>query len=245
MNLEIRSLFLNQDFLSNTELFFSSSIDLEENKIIISDEEFHHLAKVMRKKEGDKIFVTDGKGAIYESKISTLNKRKAALNILNSIKYTDKLRNISFYIPNLHNKERMRFAVEKLIELGFTKIRIYNSSRTVAKGFNHAKWEKVAVAAIKQSLRAFLPEISFCENLMKSEINNLIFFDQNGTDKLIDARGKINFNDNISVLIGPEGGLSEEEIQHLKPKYLFKLNDYRLRSETAVIVAASMISSLV
>ncbi len=236
---------MNQDFLSNTELFFSSSIDSERNKIVISDEEFHHLSKVMRKKEGDKIFVTDGKGAIYESEITALNKKKAALKILDTIKYSDKLGNISFYIPNLHNKERMRFAVEKLIELGFTKIRIYNSSRTIAKGFNQAKWEKVAVAAIKQSLRAFLPEISFCENLMKSEISNLIFFDQNGTDKLIDARGKINFGDNISVLIGPEGGLSEEEISLLKPKYLFKLNDYRLRSETAVIAAASIISSLV
>ena len=80
---------------------------------------------------------------------------------------------------------------------------------------------------------------------MKSEINDLIFFEQNGTDKLIDARGKINFGDNISVLIGPEGGLSEEEINRLKPKYLFKLNDYRLRSETTVIAAASIISSLV
>ncbi len=235
---------MSRDFLSNTELFFSRNIDVEKSRVIITDDEFNHLVKVMRKKEGESIFVTNGKGAIYKSTIIELNKKEALLSILEIKKYKNSLEKISFYVPNLHNKERMRFAVEKLVELGFTNIIIFNSARTVAKGFNQSKWDKIGVAAVKQSLRAFLPNISFCKNLESKKINNLILFDQNADSSISDVRSEIESENSLSVLIGPEGGLTGREMEMLQPKYLLKLNDYRLRAETAVITAGALLSSL-
>ncbi len=235
---------MSRDFLSNTELFFSRNIDVEKSRVIITDDEFNHLVKVMRKKEGESIFVTNGKGAIYKSTIIELNKKEALLSILEIKKYKNSLEKISFYVPNLHNKERMRFAVEKLVELGFTNIIIFNSARTVAKGFNQSKWDKIGIAAVKQSLRAFLPNISFCKNLESKKINNLILFDQNADSSITDVRSEIGSENSLSVLIGPEGGLTGREMEMLQPKYLLKLNDYRLRAETAVITAGALLSSL-
>ncbi len=235
---------MSRDFLSNTELFFSRNIDVEKSRVIITDDEFNHLVKVMRKKEGESIFVTNGKGAIYKSTIIELNKKEALLSILEIKKYKNSLEKISFYVPNLHNKERMRFAVEKLVELGFTNIIIFNSARTVAKGFNQSKWDKIGVAAVKQSLRAFLPNISFCKNLESEKIDNLILFDQNADTSIFDVWSEIESENSLSVLIGPEGGLTGREMEMLQPKYLLKLNDYRLRAETAVITAGALLSSL-
>jgi 16S rRNA (uracil1498-N3)-methyltransferase len=138
----------------------------------------------------------------------------------------------------------MRFAVEKLVELGFTNIIVYNSSRTLAKGFNPDKLKKVLVAAVKQSLRAYLPDISFCRNLNKFNGENICIFEQQSELPISDFLKQIDKNKKYTFLLGPEGGLSEEEINNLSPTAMLKLSDYRLRSETAIISAAAIIASI-
>ncbi len=244
MNLEKWSLSLNRDFLSNTELFFSEEVFPSENRITISDDEFRHLTKVLRKKRGEIIYVTDGKGAIYKGKIDELKKKHAILSLIETKYYKNRFANIIFYLPNLHNKERIRFAVEKLIELGITSIVIFNSSRTLSKGFNSEKWRKIGVAAIKQSLRAFMPNITFAENLIDANLKNPILFEQNAEQTIFEIKDKINDAETLSVLIGPEGGFDKNEINSISPKLILKLNDYRLRSETAAITAGALLTSL-
>jgi 16S rRNA (uracil1498-N3)-methyltransferase len=238
------SLFLNQDFLSNTELFYSDLPVSEDRILSLGYEESKHATKVLRKSVGDEIYVTNGKGSIFRGEILSVEKREVKVKVINELKFKNKLKNYTFLIPNLHNKDRMRFAVEKLIELGFTNIVIYNSSRTLAKGFNRDKWEKVLVAAIKQSLRAYLPEIRFCNKLTKFEGENICVFEQQSEMLITEFIKQIKENKKYTFLLGPEGGLAEDEIKSLSPLAILKLSEYRLRSETAIISVASIIATL-
>ena len=167
------------------------------------------------------------------------------VSVINELKFKNNMANFTFLIPNLHNKDRMRFAVEKLVELGFTNITIYNSSRTLAKGFNYNKWKKVLVASIKQSLRAHLPNIEFCDNILNYTGENICVFEQQSKKHISDFIKQIDKNRKYTFLLGPEGGLAEGEIKALSPIAILNLNDYRLRSETAIISVASIVAAYV
>ena len=157
--------------LSNIELYYSSEEHISDETISLVGDEFKHAVKVMRSKTGDTIFITNGNGLIFKTGILSINKEKLSTNIIETIKTENKFKNIFFCIPKLKNPDRFGFAIEKCVELGVTNFIIFESKRTIAKGTNIKRWEKIALAAMKQSLRAFLPIIKLVKNL--SEISEL------------------------------------------------------------------------
>lgn len=226
--------------LSDIELFYSEQISSD--SIALIDDEFYHCTKVFRKKIGDNIFVTDGKGKVYHCNIETIFKRELKANIISVKSFEEKFPNYYFCIPMLRNKDRFRFAIEKLIELGITKIILYKAQRAVADKINSDKIKKISTETIKQSLQAFLPAIKTIFSL--EELNKLegqkIIFDQKCEKKFdkkfIDSTQKIYF------IFGPEGGLTEEEIKSLSDKRCFSIAENRLRSETAIVKVASIVT---
>lgn len=230
------------EYLSNIELYYCNHFFDDEQSFNLVDEEYQHCVKVMRNKVDNKLFVTDGLGNIYEGLITEIQKENLIATISKKYSYKNKLQNFTFYIPNLKNPERLKFALEKCTELGITNFVLFNSDNVISKGFKLDRLKKILLAAMKQSLRSFLPQISFINSL--TEIKNLngefVLFDQTSTKKIKDY----NFDESkkYSFIFGPEGGLSAKDIEVINPTLRLSLIENRLRSETAIVKAASIIS---
>jgi 16S rRNA (uracil1498-N3)-methyltransferase len=230
------------EYLSNLELYFCSSISKDEKTFQLADEEFHHATKVMRNKVGDKIYATDGNGKIYEGSIRDIGKKTLFVDVIKSFRYKNRLDQFTFCIPNLKNPDRFKFALEKCVELGVTNFVLFNSERSVGKGFNVDRINKILLSAMKQSLQAFLPKVEIFDSVLK--FNDLkvekILFEQTSDSKFIDQ--KFDLTKQYYFIFGPEGGFSQKEILNIQPSLVLNLANNRLRSETAIIKVASIIS---
>ncbi|MCH7723657.1 MAG: 16S rRNA (uracil(1498)-N(3))-methyltransferase [Bacteroidetes bacterium] len=226
--------------LSNIELYYSSEESISSETIRLTGDEFKHAVKVMRSKIGDTIYITNGYGLIFKTEVLSIDKDNLSAKIVETIKTENKFENIFFCIPKLKNPGRFKFAIEKCVELGVTNFIIYESNRTIAKGTNIKRWEKIALSAMKQSLRAYLPKIQLVNDLLNiAELNGeKIIFEQN-------AENNFKFNNHRNkkyyFVFGPEGGLTEDEIQLFETEEIYTLSGYRLRSETAIIKVASLL----
>lgn len=240
---------MHQGFLSDIELYYSDEADAANGIIVISGDEAHHASNVMRHSNGEVLFVTDGNGSIFKSEITEIKKNAVTLKILQTLNYKNEFENIWFCIPRLKNKDRFEFAVEKCIELGITNFIVFESDRTVSKGDKTDKWIKMGISAMKQSIRSFLPVFRFensIDDIAKKYTNNecrIFMFDQKAEHKFsgslndIQACGK-----DLYFIFGPEGGISERELYLLKEAQFLCLTGNRLRSETAVISAAILLT---
>ncbi len=231
---------MERDFISDIELFYANKIS--ENVFLLPEEETKHALKVLRKKIGDDIYATDGNGNIYKGEIISVRKKNLEAKILEKRYFKAKFDNVEFFLPLLKNKERLRFAFEKIIELGFTRITFFASKRTLPKKINLDKWEKIAVAAMKQSLHANLPKIDFLNEIGKIDIaenTKIVLLAQNAEMPPKKFFEKNDTTQAFAVFIGPEGDFTEEEKKILQPDFKINLGNFRLRSETAVIAFAS------
>lgn len=234
------------DFLSNIDLFYTNE-PVVGNILKIVGEEVHHIKDVMRYDVDDIIYVTDGKGSIFKVTINSISKSNLQCSINEIYRYNNPFENITFCIPRLRTMDRLEFALEKCVELGITNFIIFDSIRTVIKGAKIDRWQKVLLAAMKQSLRAWLPTINYVRSV--SEIALLpgrrVVFEQSSSTPFNKFMLKPDFSakvENIYFVFGPEGGFADEEIAMTKKCSFVKLTDNRLRTETAVITAASLIA---
>ncbi len=234
--------------LSNIELYYSTSII--NNEIFISGEELHHIRNVMRHRIGDKIFVTDGKGKIYKCAINYVTKKEIKCIIEEQYIFNNNLSNIIFCIPRLKHTERFELAIEKSIELGISQFIFFESERTIARGINEERINKLLISSMKQSLNAWLPVWVFINNI--DELNKFegkkIFLTQDSeiilSDYLIKNRDEI-ISNKTYFIFGPEGGLTEKEIDSITNSISLRITKTRLRSETAIISTASLITALI
>jgi 16S rRNA (uracil1498-N3)-methyltransferase len=231
---------MNDAHLSNIELYYSSK-GLINNQILIDGEDYDHIVKVMRHSVGDILHITDGRGNIYETQIDNISNHSISATPANTFHYENTRQNIYFCIPRLKNPDRFEFALEKCTELGITNFVIFESRRSVSKGQKIDRWNKILLSAMKQSLRSYLPEIKVINSL--KEIFSLggekIGFEQNSSNKL--AALKFNPLVDYYLIFGPEGGLDNDELASFKPENIYNLADNRLRTETAIIKAASLL----
>ncbi len=145
------------NYLSGVELYYSSFGNIKGNKIIISEDDYKHIAKVMRHSIGDEIYITDGNGKIFLSIIKEIKKDSLTSSVKKILKYENEFSNIIFCIPKLKSSDRFEFALEKCTELGITNFIIFNSERAIYKSDKKGRWEKIVLSAIKHSLISYLP----------------------------------------------------------------------------------------
>jgi 16S rRNA (uracil1498-N3)-methyltransferase len=227
------------EHLSNIELYYASPSSFKENLIKIESDEKKHILKVMRHSNEDEIFITDGKGKIFKSVIVS-TEPDLILNIEEEFLYEKKFPNYFFCIPRLKSNERFEFTLEKCTELGVTNFIIFDSDRSVAKGEKIERWEKILLAAMKQSLQSYLPVIKyFSLKEISSFEGNKILFDQNAEEDF--GKNILNNEKDQYLIFGPEGGLTDREKKLFEPASFVRLAANRLRTETAVIKAASML----
>jgi len=231
------------EYLSNIELYFTEPKNICNTDIVIDGSDVKHIQKVMRHTIGDKIFVTDGKGKIYEGKIEELKNGSLKINIVSVREYVEKYKNITLCIPNLRKSDRLEFAIEKATELGITNFIIFNSKRTINKKVKIERLKKISLSGMKQSLNSYLPKITFHNSLsfLRDTNSQIILFDQISKSKFNSS--SLSTNKNYFLLFGPEGGFKEGEITEDMIISNFNLAPNRLRTETAVIFAISKLSN--
>ena len=247
------------------EHYYTNKKNISENGLVILDEEAHHLKNVLRKKTGDEIFVTDGERNLYKTRISGIEKDKILCRI--EVKYYDlnePKRKIHLYLALLKNPSRFEFAIEKAVEIGVNEITPLITEHVINKKTNKVeRWQSIALSAIKQSQRCYLPAINKPVPF-KTALQQLTLFknsDKQTTspsslpdDKagmtggafLADEKenSKTSFSllsNDISLFIGPEGGFSNEEVESAEECgiQIISLGKRKLRSETAAILGVS------
>lgn len=233
-------------FLSNIELYYTAE-PVNNSVLILTGEEVHHIKDVMRHKTGDDINVTDGNGRIYKSVIESIAKNKIQCSTNEVLHYPNPLSNFTFCIPRLRTQDRFEFAIEKCVELGITNFIIFDSIRTVAKGEKLDRWNKILLAAMKQSLRSWLPNVRHVKSVSEIASYNgrRIIFEQSANilfDKYLNGSDFSTGGNHFYLVFGPEGGFADEEIAITRECSFVKLNDNRLRTETAVVAAAGILS---
>lgn len=230
------------------QLFYNPNIDKDTQQITFDKIESRHIVKVLRKKEGDHIYITNGKGLLFISQISIANDKKCLTTIFNIEEKTkNRYYHIHVAIAPTKNNERFEWFLEKATEIGIdeiTPIVTQNSERKVIK---KERLEKIIQSAMKQSLKYHLPVLNdimtFDEFLKtKKEESTYIAHCNDGDKKLM--KDIINPKESIILLIGPEGDFSPAEvIKSLDANCIpITLGDTRLRTETAAIVAVQNIA---
>lgn len=235
-----------------TAKFFCETISRDDN-VIISDVQFHHLAKVLRLRVGDNVQLFDGRGAVADAVIEKITKDGALLKIRvrNIFEARDKQRII--IASSMAKGHRFEDVIATCCQLGIDRIVPVVFERTVKQADSAAalrRFESIAVESAKQCGRVFLPAIdqpeSF-ENVLEKlqiEYNNakIIFgsLTQNAESII-----NLDFGADVIAFIGPEGGLTEAEENLLKKANAkpFKLTDTVLRIETAAIAFAAILAA--
>ena len=210
----------------------------------INDEEQQHIVKVLRMREGEEIFVTDGKGNLAQGNL-VFEGKKVFLDV-KEIK-----ENLPEFSPKLHiaiaptkNIDRIEFFVEKATEMAISEITILQTEKTERKNLNIDKLRKQAIAASKQSLRFHFPKINDVTKLsdfLKNVNPETTFVAHCDASFERTEISKIKNVENLTFLIGPEGDFSEKEIKLLSEKGIkaVSLGKQRLRTETAGIFVAA------
>ncbi|MGD1043983.1 MAG: RsmE family RNA methyltransferase [Bacteroidota bacterium] len=231
------------------EYFYVKPEDVTSHGLTLRGEESKHLVRVLRKNIGDRIFVADGNEMMYESVIAEIGKTDTRCTIAAiHHKYNEPLIDVTLAVSLLKNPARFDYLVEKTTELGVRTILPISCERTIAHNEKHERLEKIALSAMKQCGRSWLPRIQPLQNL-KSLIDNsshyqLKFILHEEADSSHTAATELKLHEDIHsllVAVGPEGGFTEEETScavHAGFKSI-SLGTRRLRTETAAVVVVS------
>lgn len=242
--------------------FFVKSNQIKNNKIEIINEDVNHIANVLRCKIADKLIICnidDGKN--YETEIVQINKDSVCSRIIKSIK-SESESNIHINIlQGLPKADKMELIIQKSTELGVKEFTPVNMDRCVVKINNKDeqkkidRWQKIAEVASKQSGRDIIPKVNSIiklkdiEKILADYDLLLVAYEKEEKNTLkqellnLKEKMKEKSNLNIAILIGPEGGISENEIDYLKQvgTKIITLGKRILRTETVALAMTSII----
>lgn len=231
------------------QLFYVPDFDI--NNASLNEEESFHATKVLRLQVGEIIFLTNGTGDLWEAKITKIHQKKTEVTILNNQKdYQKRNHYTHLAIAPTKNIDRMEWLVEKLVEIGVDEISFLLCDHSERKQINLERIQKIAVSAMKQSLKAYLPQInpllSFEKFMQKDFANQQLFMAHLDKENPQHLQQQIQINHSYCILIGAEGDFSDKEIQVARSKgfQVVSLGNSRLRTETAGLVACVMVEML-
>ena len=239
-----------------TELFYLSPEDATGDIVSFPPAESVHIQKSCRKGTGDEIRVTDGSGSLITVRIKAVG-IKVEGEVIERRRVSPEPFTVDLAV-GMSKRERMSWLVEKGTEIGMSSLTPLITSWSITRRHRDeweghvARWKRVAISALKQSQRCFLPRIyspctleRFLEKSRTDHYDLKILLDHGeGSVPVMEL-----LRDGMRrflVLVGPEGGFSEAEISRMTGEGMLKarLIDRRLRFETAGISALAIITAL-
>jgi len=230
------------------QLFYNANILESDKQFTFDKTESKHIVRVLRKKVGDQLYITNGKGILYIAEITIANDKKCLTTIISVLQ---KPKPWNYYlhiaIAPTKNIDRFEWFLEKATEIGIDEITPLLCNHSERKVIKTERLEKIIDAAMKQSLKFHLPKLNpltkFSDFTKQEFEGNLYIAHCEKTDKQ-SLKSIVQPNQKTTILIGPEGDFSISEIemaiqQKFKP---ITLGESRLRTETAGMVATQIIS---
>jgi 16S rRNA (uracil1498-N3)-methyltransferase len=218
-------------------VFYTKPENISESRLELTDQEARHAAKVLRFNVGDEMFVSDGRGNLYRTLITSLTKK----SVVAEIKETDFKEEPEFKkvlgFGAIKKRDRLEFAIEKAVELGAWEICVFNADHSERAKVNEERLQSIALSAFKQSKRKWLPEIIYKDSLEEVlsyyKEHSVLMAHMTAESQIPEV---LNSRNNL-LLVGPEGGFSDREVEIVKGREtrFLSLGKNRLRAETAVV----------
>ena len=231
------------------QLFYNSEISTATKKLTFDKIESRHIVRVLRKKEGDILHITNGKGFLFDAKIIIASDKKCIAEI---IEVQEKPKPWDYYlhiaIAPTKNNDRYEWFLEKATEIGIDEITPIICSNSERRNVKLERFEKIIQSAMKQSLKFTLPKINepikFREFINQKNEGTLCIAHCEDDHNKNSLKSIINPSEKTTILIGPEGDFSPQEItKALAKKFIpISLGESRLRTETAGLVAVNIVS---
>ncbi|RTY67174.1 16S rRNA (uracil(1498)-N(3))-methyltransferase [Flavobacterium sp. GSP27] len=228
------------------QLFFNPTITESTTIFSFDKEESKHIIKVLRKKDTDILFVTNGSGYLFKTEITLASDSKCTVKILSFEKAPVAKFHIHLAVAPTKMNDRYEWFLEKATEIGIHEITPIICDHSERKVINNERFDKILLAAMKQSNELYLPKLNqaiLMKDFLKHNYEGLkLIAHCEETDKK-SLKSVLKPNENVTLLIGPEGDFSEKEIAlAIDNKYIpVSLGNTRLRTETAAIVACHSI----
>ena len=217
--------------------------DISGNIYTLDETESKHCVRVLRLEKGDEITLVDGRGGFFTAEIADPNPKRCAVKVIKS-ELNFGLRNYKVHIAIAPTKniERIEWFLEKATEIGINRVTPLLCRYSERKEIKTDRLEKVMVSAMKQSIKAYLPQLdplTKFNDFIRQPFDGQKFIahcDEKHRDLL---KTMVDTNNNYLILIGPEGDFSSEEIEMAINAgfHPVSLGDSRLRTETAGVVA--------
>ncbi len=218
-------------------LFYAPGLDKKATSYVFDKDESRHISKVLRKKTGDTLFLTNGKGLLFTAVITDDNPKKTGVKIEKATTKSPKNYHVHVAMAPTKSNDRMAFFLEKATEMGMDRFTPVITKYSERKTINHSRYEKVVTAAMKQSLQFYKPQISEATAFEKFLSQDFTGYKKliaycNAAKPVLESFSK---NENLLLLVGPEGGFDQSEIdQALAVGFTpVLLSNNRLRTETA------------
>lgn len=234
------------------ELFYANPADISDNEITLDDFERKHALQSLRKSAGDEIFVTDGQGTLFRTRLIQ-EKPRFVLHILSREKKVRPQPAAALAIGYIR-PARLDFMFEKGTELGVSEFFLIRTRYANYFSDNTRRYKKIIRQALKQSQRFYLPRISAFSSLEEfikqiSAFSCRIAAIDATYSSLFQKIFEFNRDSSASFLyiVGPEGGFSQDEINLLNNSAFapVSLGQNRLRAETAAISGISLIKQYI
>lgn len=231
-------------------IYYAPPSQIHGTVVELLDQEAKHASKVMRAREGDRLVVVDGEGGRYEGPIRRISKQSIQIEIRESEHIEPPRPELILGMGIIKKRDRLEFAVEKAVELGVSGIALFRSRRTIKENVRMDRLESVTLSAMKQSLRAWLPEVSLFNSVGEvmerfPGAQGLVAHEKIASSNVSIPYTKEKGNHRFLLMIGPEGGFTEAEVEKAQAAGadLVTLGSYRLRAETAAVALLSQFLS--
>ncbi len=230
------------------QLFYNSEISTNTQQVTFDKTESRHIVRVLRKNEGDNIFITNGVGQLFTSEIVIANDKKCLVKITNIVDYK-KPWNYYLHIAIAPTKlnDRLEWFLEKATEIGIDEITPIICEHSERKVVKTERIEKIIHSAAKQSLKYHFPKLNkpvTFNQFINSEFSGQLFIAHCEETNKKSLKSELKSQLKTTILIGPEGDFSTKEIQQsLRHRFIpVSLGESRLRTETAGIVAVHSVA---
>ena len=235
-------------------LFYTEDIQIDQNTYQLSEEESKHAIRVLRLNQGDQVQLIDGRGGFYQAEILDPHPKRTSLKINSAIsEYQKPSFKLHIAVAPTKNIDRIEWFLEKATEIGIQEITPIICEHSERKEVKIDRLNKVVVSAMKQSLKAYMPQIneaisfqSFIKNISNiPAINKAIAHCEEDQEKQY-LNQIFKAGESYIILIGPEGDFSPNEIKTALSAGFnpVSLGEARLRTETAALYACTEIALL-
>lgn len=232
------------------QLFFHPSVSENDQEVSFPKEESKHIVKVLRKKEGDLLHLTNGKGWMFTTELISADVNNCFAKIIKAEKEAPPSYHLHLAVAPTKMNDRYEWFLEKATEIGVHEITPVICDHSERKVVKLNRFERVLQSALKQSLHTRFPVLNEPVSLMeflKQEHKGQQFIahcEEDKGKKLLS--NEIEISGEVNVLIGPEGDFSKEEIDLALQNgwKAVSLGSSRLRTETAAIVACHTVAML-